>query len=281
MHLKRSWDGRWSEVAPCEIVLFDDLSPSKVVTVYKEDFSGQTSSYDLDYWGQNKRLPSINNHVTPAYLAVSDGSSGLLIAQDRTKMHGFAAFPLRQSIIRETAHYDEPVGELLGRTIPLPIGQDGVGTDRRNDHGRAPLPERPPGPADGRRSPPHRPVPRKPPLQIAVQLCRILVKGGEIAMMKITKEDGGFILSHNGVELVQQRPVSPAFRVGTGTCAIRVKSGHYTIEDETLAWHDGSGPVAIAEQADALYITIGEDLVVEVTEVERWVRIAPTWRRRR
>jgi alpha-glucosidase len=97
-------------------------------------------------------------------------------------------------------------------------------------------------------------------------------------MMKITKEDGGFILSHNGVELVQQRPVSPAFRVGTGTCTIRVKSGHYTIEDETLAWHDGSGTVAITEQADALYITIGEDLVVEVTEEERWVRIAPTWR---
>lgn len=128
VHLKRSWDGRWSEVAPCEIVLFDGLSPSKVVTVYKEDFSGQTSSYDLDYWGKNKRLPSINNHVTPAYLAVSDGSSGLLIAQDRTKMHGFAAFPLRQSIIKGRQRITmNPLGSYWGGQYHYPLAKTGWG----------------------------------------------------------------------------------------------------------------------------------------------------------
>lgn len=97
-HLGRSWDGRWSEVAPCELVLFDGLPLSRTVTVHKEDFAGQASSYRLDYWQKNTMLASINNHVTASFLAISDGTSGLLIAQDRTKMHGFAAFPLRQII---------------------------------------------------------------------------------------------------------------------------------------------------------------------------------------
>jgi len=127
-HLLRSWDGRWSEVAPCQIVLFDGLPLSKAVTVYKEDFSGQTSSYDLDYWGKNTQLASINNHVTPAYLAVSDGSSGLLIAQDRTKMHGFAAFPLRQSIKAGRQRITmNPLGTYWGAQYRYPLAKTGWG----------------------------------------------------------------------------------------------------------------------------------------------------------
>ncbi|MCK9549112.1 MAG: hypothetical protein M0Q37_11435 [Sphaerochaeta sp.] len=128
LHLGRSWDGRWSEVAPCEITLFDDLPLSQTVTVYKQDFSGQTSSYDLDYWGKNKTLASINNHVTPSWLALSDGSRGLLIAQDCTKMHGFAAIPLRQTIKRGRQRISaNPLGTYWGPQYHYPLARNGWG----------------------------------------------------------------------------------------------------------------------------------------------------------
>lgn len=127
-HLLRSWDGRWEEVAPCEITLYDRLPLERTVTVYKQDFSGQKSSYSLDYWNKNTSLASINNHVTPAWLAVSDGEAGLLIAQSSKHLHGFAAFPIRQVIEDEGQRITvNPLGTYWGAQYKYPLAVTGWG----------------------------------------------------------------------------------------------------------------------------------------------------------
>ncbi len=97
-------------------------------------------------------------------------------------------------------------------------------------------------------------------------------------MMKITTVRDGFALSVNGAELLRCTPANPAFRVGEGTCTISMKSGLYTIEEETLAWQENGGQAEIIEDDGATRIAIGNDLIIAVSEGEQWVKIVPTWR---
>lgn len=130
MRLQRTWDARWKQVAPCEIIAFPDLPLSKTVAVWKQDFGGMISSYPLDYYsyGKNHGLSSINNHVTPSWLALSDGSQGVLIAQSHKRFHGFAFCPLRQSIKdnRQTI-LANPFGSYWGRQYRYPAAVTGWG----------------------------------------------------------------------------------------------------------------------------------------------------------
>ena len=128
--LQRTWDARWNQVAPCEIIAFEDIPLSHTVTVWKQDFGGIIQSYPLQFYayGKNKGLASINNHVTPSWLALSDGCTGVLIAQNRKHLHGFAFCPLRQSIQagKQTIRAN-PFGTYWGKQYRYPLAVTGWG----------------------------------------------------------------------------------------------------------------------------------------------------------
>lgn len=96
-------------------------------------------------------------------------------------------------------------------------------------------------------------------------------------MIEIIAEGGGFTLSFNKVALVHHTPLTPAVRVGSGNCTIAVKSGHYTIEEETLAWHDSGEAVELTDGDTQKCITFESGLTLEVSEGDRWVKITPSW----
>lgn len=128
--LQRTWDARWKQLAPFEIIAFQDLPITTKATVWKQDFSGVLSSYQLDYlsWGKNQGLASINNHVTPSWIALSDGKNGVLIAQSTTCLHGFAFCPLRQTIIGDTQQISlNPFGTYWGPQYRYPCAVTGWG----------------------------------------------------------------------------------------------------------------------------------------------------------
>ncbi|MGE4584635.1 MAG: hypothetical protein AB7C91_08300 [Sphaerochaeta sp.] len=128
--LQRTWDARWKQTAPCEIILFQDIPLSRTITVWKQDFSGNLSSYSLDYaaYGKNIILSSINNHITPCYLAISDGKHGLLLAQNGKNLHSFAFCPLRQIWGKHTQTITaNPFGTYWGRQYRYPAACTGWG----------------------------------------------------------------------------------------------------------------------------------------------------------
>lgn len=128
--LQRTWDARWKQIAPMELVIFTALPLSRTITVWKQDFGGHISSYPLDYYryGGNNGLESINNHVTPSWLALSDGSNGVLIAQSRKSLHGFAFCPLRQTIRGgKQAITANPFGTYWGKQYRYPAAVTGWG----------------------------------------------------------------------------------------------------------------------------------------------------------
>ncbi len=128
--LGRTWDAKWEQTAPCEIVAFEKLPLASTATVWKEDFGKELGSYPLDYYayGKNNGLCSINNHVTPSWLALSDGSSGILIAQSCKHLHGFAFCPIRQSIHdgKQTISAN-PFGTYWGKQYRYPAAVTGWG----------------------------------------------------------------------------------------------------------------------------------------------------------
>ncbi len=95
--LEREYDGNWREVMPCEIrpALFG--RPGKPLRVWKHNYFGHVSHYDLDYgeFSRNEELDSFNNHVTHAWVAVTDGDKGLLVAQTADVNASFAFCPMR------------------------------------------------------------------------------------------------------------------------------------------------------------------------------------------
>jgi hypothetical protein len=128
--LQRTWDARWKQIAPFEIIAFHGLPLASKVTVWKQDFGGTIGSYQLDYyqWGGNRSLTSINNHVTPSWIALSDGIKGVLVAQCNKNMHGFAFCPLRQTIVGETQHITmNPFGSYWGPQYKYPCAVTGWG----------------------------------------------------------------------------------------------------------------------------------------------------------
>jgi hypothetical protein len=128
--LKRTWDERWKQTAPCEIIAFENLSQIKTVRVWKQNFSGSISSYPLNYikYADNQSLASINNHVTPSWIAVSDGNHGVLVAQNRQGLHGFAFCPIRQALESATQTISlNPFGTYWGPQYHYPAAVSGLG----------------------------------------------------------------------------------------------------------------------------------------------------------
>jgi len=120
--LQQTWDKRWQAVQPCEIrpALAGDLR------VWKHNYCDHVSTYSLDYgrFSKNVELDSANNQVTAGWLAVSDGSRGLLVAQTADLNSGMAFCPLRTR--REGVRLN-PFGSYWGKQYRYATADTGLG----------------------------------------------------------------------------------------------------------------------------------------------------------
>lgn len=100
LRLNRTWDHRWTEVLPAEIVPAFDADAERPFRVFKRNFFGEESSYAVDHplISGARRTASFNNHITHPWVAVSNGEEGLLVAQYEGASCNFAFCPLRSEV---------------------------------------------------------------------------------------------------------------------------------------------------------------------------------------
>ncbi len=127
--LERAYDDRLRELRPAEIVpdLLADLRDGFLV--WRQSYLGPPVSFRLPYPGTpNTRLDSSNNAVCQSWIAVSDGSRGILVAQAPFAARSFAFCPLR--VRRSRRGYTvalNPFGTYWGRQLRSPIAETGLG----------------------------------------------------------------------------------------------------------------------------------------------------------
>ncbi|RPI88100.1 MAG: fibronectin type III domain-containing protein [Chloroflexi bacterium] len=96
--LRRLIDLRWVETAPFQIRPSLGNQPGEILRVWKRNYLGVTSFYDLNY-GRinplNRDLDSFNHHVTAGWVAVSSGKKGLLVAENAEHTSSMAFCPMR------------------------------------------------------------------------------------------------------------------------------------------------------------------------------------------
>jgi hypothetical protein len=128
--LGQEYDGNWREVMPCEIrpALFGKRE--RPLRVWKHNYLDHMSYYDLDYgkFSKNEEIDSFNNHITHAWVAVTDRAKGLLVAQTADVTASFAFCPMRT---RATANglriFLNPFGSYYGRQLSYATAFSGVG----------------------------------------------------------------------------------------------------------------------------------------------------------
>jgi hypothetical protein len=132
--LRRLLDLRWIEVAPFQLHPAITAPATSPLRVWKHNYLGVTSYYDLNY-GQinprNKNLDSFNHQVTAGWVAVSNGQRGLLIAESAEALASLAFCPMR---LRETDGVQHlslnPFGSYYGQQLDYShLGGTGVGTE--------------------------------------------------------------------------------------------------------------------------------------------------------
>jgi hypothetical protein len=130
LRLEREYDANWREVMPCEIrpALFGRRgSPLRV---WKHNFLDQVSHYDLDYgeFSANDPIDSFNNHITCAWVAVTDGEKGLLVAQSADVNSCLAFCPMRtRATPAGTRILLNPFGAYDGKQLRYPTAFSGLG----------------------------------------------------------------------------------------------------------------------------------------------------------
>jgi hypothetical protein len=128
--LEKSWDGDWTEVIPCEINPAIMGSKHKHLRIWKHNYFGHVSSYDLNYadFSKNEELDAFNNQITHGWVAVSDGKQGLLIAQTVDALSSFAFCPMQtRKIEEEVSIHLNPFGSYYGRQFKYPTANTGIG----------------------------------------------------------------------------------------------------------------------------------------------------------
>lgn len=129
--LRRYIDLRWIEVGPFELAPVVDGSREAPLRVWKHNWLGVTSSYDLDYGRinpANAALDSFNHQVTAGWVAVSDGNKGLLIAQSADVWSSAAFAPMRLREIQGRQRlWINPFGSYHGRQMSYAhLGGSGI-----------------------------------------------------------------------------------------------------------------------------------------------------------
>lgn len=119
--LRRLIDLRWIETAPFQLRPSLGNQPGEILCVWKRNYFGITSFYNLDY-GQinplNRELESFNHQVTAGWVAVSSGLRGLLVAEnaDHTSSMAFCPMRLRETEGRQQVWLN-PFGSYYGRQL--------------------------------------------------------------------------------------------------------------------------------------------------------------------
>jgi len=128
--LDRAWDTRWREVIPLEICPIFTASLKEPFRIIKHNFFGDLSAYDLDYgqFSKNRNLDSFNNHITNGWVAVSNRSEGILVAQHTGLDNSFAFCPMR---LKEVSNWQRirlnPFGTYYGKQLCYPTAVTGLG----------------------------------------------------------------------------------------------------------------------------------------------------------
>jgi len=128
--LQQVWDGRWEEVMPCEIAPNLTGEGGRSLRIWKHNYLGHVSSYDLNYgdFSSNKELDSSNNHITCGWVAVTDQRTGLLVAQTTDALTSQAFCPVRTRVEGEdTVIYLNPFGSYYGKQLKYDTGHTGLG----------------------------------------------------------------------------------------------------------------------------------------------------------
>lgn len=128
--LQQKWDARWEEIIPCEIAPSISGSAGSPLKVWKHNYFGQMSSYHLDYgdFSGNRELDSCNNHVTNAWVAVSNGQKGMLVAQTASVSASMAFCPLRTRRVQNNLWvYLNPFGSYWGEQYSYHTAYTGIG----------------------------------------------------------------------------------------------------------------------------------------------------------
>ena len=128
--LEQEWDGRWREVMPCEISPALEGRQDRPLRIWKYNYSGHLSRYDVNYadFSKNRELDSFNNHVTNGWVAVTDGEKGLLVAQTADALCSFAFCPMRtRRLNRKTGITLNPFGSYHGRQFKYGTAYTGIG----------------------------------------------------------------------------------------------------------------------------------------------------------
>ncbi len=128
--LQQAWDGAWEEVLPCEIYPALAGKAESPLRVWKHNYCDHVSTFDLDYgrFSKNDVLDSANNQITHGWVAVSDGSRGLLVAQRADVNSGMAFCPLRTR--REGGAHRvrlNPFGSYWGKQYDYATADTGLG----------------------------------------------------------------------------------------------------------------------------------------------------------
>jgi hypothetical protein len=128
--LGQCWDDRWREVMPCQVSPALAGRPESPLRVWKHNYFDHVSTFSLDYgqFSQNVELDSINNHVTNAWTAISDGQRGLLAAQSADSTSGMAFCPLRTRRVGAVSRvFLNPFGSYWGRQYRYASADTGLG----------------------------------------------------------------------------------------------------------------------------------------------------------
>jgi hypothetical protein len=128
--LEQEYDGHWREVMPCEIrpALFG--TRERPLRIWKHNYLDHVSHYDLDYgsFSKNEELDSFNNHVTCAWVAVTNREQGLLVAQTADVNASLAFCPMRtRRTQRGTRIFLNPFGSYHGRQWSYATAFTGLG----------------------------------------------------------------------------------------------------------------------------------------------------------
>ncbi len=131
--LRRLMDLRWIETAPFQMTPSIHAPAEKPLRIWKHNYMGLTSFYDLDYGRinpKNSSLDSFNHQVTAGWVAVSNGRQGLLIGEDAQALASMSFCPMR---LREQDGQQSislnPFGSYYGRQLDYShLGGNGNGT---------------------------------------------------------------------------------------------------------------------------------------------------------
>jgi hypothetical protein len=130
--LRRLLDLRWIEVAPFQLNPSITAPAGRPLRIWKHNYLGITSYYDLDYARINPRngeLDAFNHQVTAGWVAVTNGQVGLLLAESADALASMAFCPMRLRERRGMQHVSlNPFGSYHGRQLDYAhLGGNGVG----------------------------------------------------------------------------------------------------------------------------------------------------------